>query len=345
MSFLKELDAVEIHWHPSAGGQHLAGALVFELRFLIRDPHLPDVRERAVSGIDRLRGLIPDQTYRWFWTREGAKPKKMPRDLPQTARILAEAVAARDAFNYLTTDCDDPYLDAYRHYLAVRYRDDFGASYNRIGSFHLRVPLSWVEAQGSGAMIDLFLELAGVLKPCFGSAGLALSAPIHSGGKQMRASYEAYEFLKRFPGVDSGEASHVANWLSHFYEGTTGGITTINWLNALDEETLKLCGGDSAARAALGGMEYPVYVFEGGIVVQAGPNPQMGDNLVGLPIPHYTTVARFLKPARVLTSVNINPAYAPEGSNLYLSRYQPAQIEYLTRFDKGIEAERESKPA
>jgi hypothetical protein len=333
MSFLKQLDAMEIHWYPKAGGQHLAGALVFEMRFLVRDPHLREVRARAVAALDRLRELLPDQLYKWFWTREGARPKKMPRDLPSASRILADAIVAGDAFNYLTSDCDDPYLDAYRHYLKVRYRDDFQSGQNRVGSFHMRVPLPWVEAQGNGAMIDLFLELAGLLKPCFGSAGLALSAPVHAGGNQMHAAYAAYPFLKRFPGVDSGEASYVADEISHFYPETVGGMTTINWLNAVDEPTLELCGGDAAARAAFGVPDYPVYGFDGGIVVQAGPNPQMGDNQIGLPVPHYAHVARFFKPARMLKSLSVNPAYAPEGSNVYLDRYEAAQIEYLTRFD------------
>ncbi|WNG14808.1 type VI immunity family protein [Cystobacter fuscus] len=333
MSFWKQLDEAEIHWQPKTGGQYLAGVLVFELRFLMRSPHSPEVRAGAVAGIDRLRELIPDQTYKWFWTREGAKPSKMPRDLPPASQILADAIAAKDAFNYLATDCGDPYRDAYRHYLKVRLRDDLRTTPNSVGSFHLRVPLPWVEARGGGTMIDLFLELARLLKPCFGSAGLALSAPIHAGGKQMHAAYSAYPFLKRFPGVDSGEASYVADEISHFYPKTVGGMTTINWLNAVDGPTLDLCGGDTAARSAFGMPDFPVYTFDGGIVVQAGPNPQMGDNLIGLPLTHYAHVARFFKPARMLRTLSVNPAYAPEGSNLYPDRYESAQIEYLNRFD------------
>ncbi len=46
------------------------------------------------------------------------------------------------------------------------------------------------------------------------------------------------------------------------------------------------------------GEHCPIHVYDGGIIIQAGPRPEIGDLNRGLIPAHYKTVAKVLKPLR-----------------------------------------------
>jgi len=332
-SLFRLLDESVIHWQSRKHGPRLAGVLVFDLRFVVRDPALAIVRERAAVAIDRLRALVPDDTYRWWWTREDTGPKRMPKNLPSAATVVAAAEFANDAFNFLTLDSEDPERDAPRHLLKVRYNPFVRSGDHPLGSFQFSVPLPWIETRPPGFMRDLFVELAALVQPRFGTAGYFLAMPLKLGTGLGFAREAVYPFLRRFPGVDSGEASQIAFILSDARQPPEGGMPSVNWLTAADDATLALCGGREAVTARFPGPDFQIYQHAAGLVIQAGPQPQLGDTEAGIAIPHYAQVAKVLRPARLVTVTgHINHSYGPGSrhSNEMLSR---GQGEYLSRFD------------
>lgn len=205
-----------------------------------------------------------------------------------------------------------------------------------VGSFQFSVPLPWVERREPGFMRDLFIRLTTLLEPRFGSAGLAMATPLAvSGSAITHARAEIYPFLKRFPGIDSGEAASVAEFLASEFPDPEGGLPTVNWLTYADNATLALCGGRNRVAAQFGQPDCPVFAYGAGLTVQAGPSPQLGDTDAGVPISLYARVADVLTAARLRsTDFPVNPSYGRPGSDLDHEMFLECQNEYLTRFDR-----------
>jgi hypothetical protein len=74
-------------------------------------------------------------------------------------------------------------------------------------------------------------------------------------------------------------------------------IKGVNWLTVLGDEVLAELGGMAAARTALE-PDCTLYEYAGGVVIQAGPVPQLGDTHFGLIPQRYRKVAHFTRPVR-----------------------------------------------
>jgi hypothetical protein len=138
-----------------------------------------------------------------------------------------------------------------------------------------------------------------------------------------------YPLLHRFPGLMNGWATNM-----NFEVGDR--MNTINWLTAMHEDLLALCGGCEAVRAqlTLPGFEFADY--PSGLIVQAGPSPLLGDRETGETMPLYGQLARALRPARVPVPEEghrVASNYEALGSEFDDDILRASQVEYLTRFD------------
>jgi Protein of unknown function (DUF3396) len=76
-----------------------------------------------------------------------------------------------------------------------------------------------------------------------------------------------------------------------------GGIKCINWLTFLNAVHVERLGGVERLKRDLGA-DVPVRSLEGGVMVQAGPQPQIGDVNRQQDLPLYRRVGRVLAPVR-----------------------------------------------
>jgi len=84
-------------------------------------------------------------------------------------------------------------------------------------------------------------------------------------------------------------------------------IKCVNWLTVLDDDIVVELGGLDVAREALS-PECTIHPYDGGIVVQAGDFPQLGDTQGDMEcLNPYRKVARFTRPVR----------YGPYTSSLF----------------------------
>lgn len=134
---------------------------------------------------------------------------------------------------------------------------------------YAHIPVSWAVGQGWDRFRDLVRRWCDILSPVHGTAGLSLLfAPI------IGSSYlkYAYGVLKRFPGLDYEEPDYWNNQVrDNIYK-----IRTINWLTVLGDPLIEAIGGWETMRAALG-EDCPIFDCEGGTIIQAGPEPELGD--------------------------------------------------------------------
>ncbi|HEX2091072.1 MAG TPA: type VI immunity family protein [Longimicrobiaceae bacterium] len=327
-SFFQELDGVEV-MGSRGGDAAVVGRIVFGISFFLRDPHTPETRGRVVAAAEHLLALVPPHHFRWWLLHGEGRPKPVrAAEPPAPAEVLRLSEEADLPFALTLWDSEPHDAAAPRHYLDFYCRGGSPAERNvsPMGSLQLYVPLPWIESRVPGTVRDLFMRLADTLQPFHGTGGLVLSAPV-SRGWQQSAGEALYPMLHRFPGLETGYAWEMARALSER-------MGPVNWLTAVHHDLLAPLGGAEAVRRALDPETFPIHDYGGGLVIQAGSAPQLGDREAGVRIRFYDTVAGLLKPARVeFQGRMINHCVRPPGTEFSNEARARGQTEYLARFD------------
>ncbi len=192
--------------------------------------------------------------------------------------------------------------------------------------FHAVFPFSWLKNKdGEGAFQTLMHQWCKMLKPFHGYAGVGtiLSMVSH---EVDRVIHLVYPFTRRFPGIDIDIPSSVASKMARG-EGPLK-IKGVNWLTVLDDQCFEQLGGRNAVLSDLE-EGFKFYEYEGGLLIQAGPMPQLGDiNQQHIPR-YYQQLARKLKPIRMsfpnghrlLKSPNRQEKSNTEATNEWLARF------------------------
>jgi len=123
----------------------------------------------------------------------------------------------------------------------------------------------------------------------------------------------------RFPGID------VDRPLVHLLH-VAHGIKGVNWLTFLGPHWLEAAGGRAALRKALP-EAFVFYDCGGGLLIQAGPLPQMGDRNQKIWVSFYPELSRLLKPIRVKEHRPLD-YFGPNRFD------KESTMEWLTRFDR-----------
>lgn len=155
-------------------------------------------------------------------------------------------------------------------------------------------PAAFVAARGSQMLLDLTKRWAAAVATVHGGAGYSLlfEHGIFAGGSM--AAETVLPALKRFPGLDFSDPLHF-EVESDLGDGRQ--IKSINWLTVVDDEIAERLGGADSLAARLG-LTCPILPYDGGLILQAGGEPQLGDADCGLVPDDYRRVAQALKPVR-----------------------------------------------
>jgi hypothetical protein len=209
-------------------------------------------------------------------------------------------------------------------------------SYDHFGGqsqFQLNIPLPWFERQGTpGLAQKIFADLVRILQPLHAEAGLAMATTRDPGWMQEGAE-DLYPLLYKFRGLQSGWAGEY-----NYRMGTSMGA--INWLTAVHDDLIARCGGTDALLAQLDLPGFEFETFSNGLIIQAGPTPQLCNREADEGSPHYGRLARALRPVRFVPKADgksASSAYQIPGTFEDGERYGfilRAQDEYLTRFDQ-----------
>ncbi|MGH6860932.1 MAG: type VI immunity family protein [Phyllobacterium sp.] len=181
-------------------------------------------------------------------------------------------------------DLDDP---------TIYYAEAIGQTpmreFSRIGIY---LPASWPEQVGYDRYRSLIQSWCEKVKPAYGTAGLSIL--FNEGRQGLDDRLLAFPLAKRFPGLDLPEQSR---WSVRMNRLRKRAIRTINWLTYIDDAFVSELGGQSRLAEQLGDL-CPIHPYDGGIVIQAGERPELGDVNQGLVPEAYRAVARALKPIR-----------------------------------------------
>jgi hypothetical protein len=158
-----------------------------------------------------------------------------------------------------------------------------------LGFLHVSFPLLWF-TEDRDTFPDYVLKLCQRVRPLSGYAGIGILES-HDGYARDEYQPVVREFAERFPGLEiESRAGHT----NHLRTGIKG----VNWLTILGDRWLKEMGGIDHLRIHLD-ESFGFYPYDGGLIIQAGPKPQIGDVQANRWPQHYVTLAKVLKRIQV----------------------------------------------
>lgn len=157
----------------------------------------------------------------------------------------------------------------------------------QIGYLHIHLPMRWL-ADHPGGFPPYIRDVCERVRPLSGYAGVGFQLPKTFEG-QIKSEEIIAPLAKRFPGVEVDEPIQTSINIED------GGIKGVNWLTILDDRYIPELGGLDYLRMRLSEDIFPFYKYDGGLIIQAGPWPQIGDTTKNQWPEHYVTLAKVLK--------------------------------------------------
>jgi hypothetical protein len=273
---------------------------------------ITDKRARAIAAYERYVQAIGD---RLVW---GADPKTgRPRKIAGTGigdvGSWSRRVALPDDFSFVFHGGQNK-NDADPYSITALVRPDRP----QMDYLTFSLPFVWVEQDPFGEFVRLVTDVATIVRPEHGYAGLGVIK--HVDQSNQAGEMEAIVGLaRRFRGMEIDfPGSHT------IYLSRNPAIKGVNWLTILGSSWAEKVGGKDALRSVLPAdillLDYP-----GGLVIQAGPEPLFGDVNRSEPMPAYGHVARALKPIRATDISSIAWSFGMD---------EEVTTEWLDRFDR-----------
>lgn len=173
---------------------------------------------------------------------------------------------------------------AYQASVLIGYQSDPELSF-----VNAKFPITRDGAPNFELLLKSVLRWCELCQPVHGSAGY-----VYVFAPAMEQNTEhAMQMIKRFPGFDIPAAVRF----SLEAETTHDRIKSVSWLTVLGDALVAELGGSAAIKASLE-PTCKVHGYPGGVVIQAGIDPQIGDLQTGNIAEAYRQVARYLKPVR-----------------------------------------------
>jgi hypothetical protein len=163
-----------------------------------------------------------------------------------------------------------------------------------LSNTYAHFPAPWV-LENAESFISELLAWCHILKPRHGIAGLSVLRNPSSPAYSMKDS-RIFPFLKRYPGLDYTDTSQFSLVTRREKEQKIRGS---NWLTVLDDTFVSNLGGRAKLNEAIAQEpEVIIHDWDGGILIQAGVLPELGDSNQGRTPPHFKSVAKLVKDIR-----------------------------------------------
>ncbi|AKT37889.1 type VI immunity family protein [Chondromyces crocatus] len=173
---------------------------------------------------------------------------------------------------------------------------------------------------------DVLLKLCRKLKPVSGYAGVGV-IPCPDRGDAQRWEGILVDLAQRFPGLEMEYPVEHSIYLAEGRDGK-GGIKGVNWLTAISDVWLDELGGAAAVAADLRDLDprYILHRYDGGLLIQAGDRPALGDTERDAWPDLYVKLARYLKPIRITRHSAFGSggrgwAFGPQEVRAWLARF------------------------
>ncbi len=302
--------------------QRVAIKLGLMCTLYVPDPHDADTRQRLAACGDEYLALFGSHLHLYQDPSGSGAMKAYPRKGVSLGKFLADGNDSSLPFTPSFTGAAMA-RDASSYSLVVTAPGTKYFAPGEIpGSFSASFPVSYVldRANGTGTpgFQELVLGWCKRLQPESGYAGLGFIQSI-DWAEKLRTIRQVSGLAARFPGLEVDNPDIICNHVQ-------GRIKGVNWLTIVCDALLNQVGGRQAIASQLDGRSSPVLDYGGGIIIQAGPSPQIGDRNRQRGLAQYKQVSRLLKPVRMQfpeqdTLLDLGDGRDTEVTNQWLSRF------------------------
>lgn len=185
-----------------------------------------------------------------------------------------------------------------------------------MGYVRLILPISFIEASVAD-FLDLAMSMGKMSSYNFGQAGYAINWN-HLGKNQRGVLRTMNSLANHYPGLD------IAHPFCTKYIGSKG-IKCANWLTFLSADYCDRLGSVSSIKMSLDKNIVIQDTYGGGVMIQAGPSPEIGDVNRQRNVPYYHEAGRLLAPIRCKEHP---PIFGPQGFG-----DKELTEQWLSRFD------------
>ncbi|MCB2263803.1 MAG: DUF3396 domain-containing protein [Candidatus Thiosymbion ectosymbiont of Robbea hypermnestra] len=262
-------------------GQRRLAVVAMLGTFYVPHGHDPAARRAMAELIDAYYAATAPHL-RWAFSEDDGLQDLRKRPLPPCRDRIAR-LSADETFELSLSGAED-FEDASPFSLSCLM------SYQQpppdMGYLSLSFPLGFLEQQASGWFFQWIEYACERLTPLHGYAGLGLVQSMDVGEAQVVQPY-IYPFAERFPGLEVDDPDTHIDYLED-------GIKGVNWLTIVNDSLLGRIGGRDAVRARCSD-RISVHDTASGLILQAGPAPQLGDRETGFIPERYREVYRVLE--------------------------------------------------
>ena len=306
------------------GPQPYVGAtLAVRGTLFYRGASTPEVREALCKCFDAYAAVAGDHL-QWLWRDSPPSgPDKFAFAKAPELRSMVKKMGADDHFGFSYIGGDQPH-DASPWYFNTFGLRGWAARIGTKGLDTLRFSLpKEVVEQNPTLFQKLFVEFCRLLKAEHGHGGFAmnLSAPRREPNEPM----EAY-MVSKFAGLDAGSAHLIAGWPG---KDVDHHVVNVGWLTAINHAMVEKVGGISALRSELPASWFAKYDYGNGLVIQAGPEPEIAPFELDPKPAMYVLPAMALKDVRLFDTDDLH--YGSKDGEPRLTGL--AAKEWFTRFD------------
>lgn len=317
---LHDIDAVRIMAEHDPG--RVAAKIGLICTLYVSNPHEAEVRRRLAVCGDQYLALF-GSCLRLYQDPSGrGRMKTYPAQGYSLSRALADFSDHRSPFTPSFTGAETA-RDASSYSMTITAPGTtFFDPGSVVGSLMATFPIGYVLNDGNCAVPrafqDLVLEWCTQLQPESGYAGLGLIQSV-DWDERLRTTRQVSVLARRFPGLEVDNPEIVGNHIQ-------GRIKGVNWLTVVSDRLLDSVGGSKGVRACLDEKLLSVFDYGGGLVIQAGPSPQIGDRNRLNQLDCYRAVARLLKPLRMQfpeedALLDVGDGNETEVTNQWLARF------------------------
>ncbi len=302
---------------------YVGATLVLRGSLYFNDSHTLAVREAICQCFDQYE-TIAKEHLTWLWREEPPDgPDKFAYAKAPKLRDMVKRLSEDDHIGFAYISGKKPH-DASPWQFHVSGLRGWQAKLGTKGlsTLSFTLPPLYVE-ENSQVFQRLFVSFAGLLKAVHGQGSHALQLSLVR--KEPNEPVEAL-MADHAKGLDAGDNAVLAG---RFKYGITTHIKTIGWLTAINHDMVKQIDGLFRIRSELPLSWFALYDYGAGLVIQAGPKPNIAA-VADDPLP-----ATYVLPNMLLKEVRV----AEIGSLHYGSKdgeprlYGAAAEEWLKRFD------------
>jgi hypothetical protein len=302
---------------------YIGAALAVRGTLYFRGSYTANVREAICRCFDEFEAVAKEHLT-WLWREEPPEgPDKFAYPKAKPLREMMKHLEEDDHVGFAYIGGKKAHdASAWLFYVSGLRGWEAKLGWKGLDSLEFSIPRTFVETRPA-LFQQLFVDFARRLKAEHGHAGFAFN--LSAVRWEENESTEAV-MVSKMAGLDAGTSTLVAR---HGKTGIADHIKTIGWLIAINTDMVEAVGGMPALRSELPQDWFAKYDYGNGIVIQAGPEPEIA------PVELDAKPAIYVLPNMLLRKIRVSEIdslhYYPKDGEPRLAG--AAAERWLTRFD------------